>query len=432
MLKQSDAVIIFVVIAAAIGVVVMTSGTASLVIIAVLAMVFGGLVGARLHSGNTMASQSADGDEHEDLHDNEASPTTAPTAAAPAEAASAAVPGTDAIAAAATQPKTAAASAHDARSAERAGHLEQLMATLPEGLTLKDTNGRYQSVNDAFARMVGQRPAEIVGRDDAAIFGHLTAQSLLASDDAAAAHGRISVTMEIPLSDGPRFFEISKASINGDDDRVDGIAAVWHDVTDVARNRTQRDKAMRETIMAFTKSIELRDHYLGDHAQRLAQLSAAVADAMNLDDDIATTVELAGYLSQIGKLGIGSDLLSVERRFTESEIKEMQKHVHFTARLLRDMDFGLPVSDALYQMNERLDGSGYPQGLQARDIALPARILGACDVFCARTAERSYRPAIEPEAALDILRQNPHRYDEAVVRALYQVVKPAARERLSA
>ena len=72
-------------------------------------------------------------------------------------------------------------------------------------------------------------------------------------------------------------------------------------------------------------------------------------------------------------------------------------------------------------MNERLDGTGYPQGLGGTEIALPARILGACDVFCARIAPRSYRPAITTDAAIDILLQNLHRYDKAVVHAMQRV-----------
>jgi HD-GYP domain-containing protein (c-di-GMP phosphodiesterase class II) len=251
----------------------------------------------------------------------------------------------------------------------------------------------------------------------------LTAKSLLASDDAAAEKGRISTTLEVTLPTGPRYFEITKASVNNDDDKLEGIVAVWRDVTEQALYRIRRDKAMSETIMAFTKSIELRDSYLGDHAQRLARLAASVTDVMELDDDTSTTVELAAYLSQIGKLGIDTELLGQQRRFTEQEIKEVQKHVHNTASLLRDLDFGLPVATTLFQIHERLDGTGYPQGLKSGDIALPARILGACDVFCARIAPRSYRPAITPEAALDILLQNSHRYDETVVRAMQQVVK---------
>lgn len=300
--------------------------------------------------------------------------------------------------------------------------LKNLVASVSEGITFKDLQGRYISANAAFAQMLGSRPSEIVGKDDAGVFGHLTAKSLLESDDEAAQNGRTSTTVEVPLPRGPRFFEITKTSVNnGDDDSLEGIVAVWRDVTEQALNRTRREQAMRETIMAFTKSIALRDSYLVDHAQRLARLGMAVTDAMDLDNEIRTTIELSAYLSQIGKLGVDSELLSQQRRFTEQEIKEMERHVHNTARLLRHLDFGLPVAASLFQMNERLDGTGYPQGLGGAEIALPARILGACDVFCARIAPRSYRPAITTEAAIDILLQNTHRYDEAVVRAMQQV-----------
>lgn len=300
--------------------------------------------------------------------------------------------------------------------------LKNLVSSVSEGITFKDAQGRYLSANAAFAQMLGSRPSEIVGRDDAGVFGLLTAKSLLASDDVAAAEGKVSTTLEVPLPSGPRFFEITKSSVNNDDDSLEGIVAVWRDVTEQALYRIRREKAMSETIMAFTKSIELRDSYLGDHAQRLAQLSAAVADEMRVDDDTSTTVELAAYLSQIGKLGVDANLLSQQRRFTEQEIKEVQKHVHHTANLLRDLDFGLPVASTLFQIHERLDGTGYPQGLKATEIALPARILGACDVYCARVSPRSYRPEITPEAALDVLAQNPHRYDENVVRAMRKVI----------
>ncbi len=100
----------------------------------------------------------------------------------------------------------------------------------------------------------------------------------------------------------------------------------------------------------------------------------------------------------------------------------MERHVHNTARLLRNLDFGLPVAETLFQMNERLDGTGYPHGLKGPEITEAARILGACDVFCARIAPRSYRPPVTIDAAVDILLQNTHRYDESVVQAIKRVV----------
>jgi HD-GYP domain-containing protein (c-di-GMP phosphodiesterase class II) len=431
MLKQSDAVIIFVVFAAVVGVFMLSSNTASLVIVAALASVFGGLIGTRLRKSRTAAEDlAATGDTagvQKSADDKAAQPAT-PVMATAEKAAQRGHAASDPQAGGST-PAAAAGTAAKSNTASETAALSQvallknLVASVSEGITFKDPQGRYISANAAFAQMLDSRPSEIVGRDDTGVFGHLTAKSLLASDDAAAQQGRISTTLEVALPNGPRYFEITKASVNSDDDSLEGIVAVWRDVTEPALNRLHREKAMRETIMAFTRSIELRDSYLGDQAQRLAYMAAAVADVMELDDEIATTVELAAYLSQVGKLGVDAQLLSQQRRFTEQEIKEMQNHVHHTARLLRDLDFGLPVAATLFQMHERLDGTGYPQGLRAVDIALPARILGACDVFCARIAPRSYRPAITPEAALDILLQNPHRYDEAVVRAMQEVVK---------
>lgn len=425
MLKQSDALIIFIVLAVVVGIFILMSNTAALVIVAALAIVFGGILGKRLRKSKSAAE---DGEAAEMASEDQATQSSAASGAT-AESTKESAPATSAHQAnsaasgSTSTTKTRPMTTTEYSSPSQVEHLKNLVASVSEGIAFKDPQGRYISANAAFAQMLDSRPSEIVGRDDAGVFGLLTAKSLLASDDAATEKGRVSTTLEVTLPSGPRFFEITKSSVNNDDDSLEGIVAVWRDVTDQALYRIRREKAMSETIMAFTKSIELRDSYLGDHAQRLAHLAAAVTDVMELDDDVSTTVELAAYLSQIGKLGVDANLLGQERRFTEQEIKEVQKHVHHTASLLRDLDFGLPVAATLFQIHERLDGTGYPQGLKGGDVALPARILGACDVFCARVAPRSYRPAITPEVALDILLQNPHRYDENVVRAMQQVMQ---------
>ncbi|NKB50593.1 MAG: PAS domain-containing protein [Alphaproteobacteria bacterium] len=425
MLKQSNSLVIFIVLAAVVGFIILSSNSAALAIVAALGVVFAGLIGTKL--GKEKAAEQ-DGDAAETQAGEQATQHNAAASASAghtSEAAQSTATGqaNSAVPGSAVKTATRPNIASDTGTPSQVDLLKNLVASVSEGITFKDPQGRYLSANAAFAQMLGSRPSEIVGRDDAGVFGLLTAKSLLASDDAAAQKGQVSTTLEVTLPSGPRFFEITKSSVNNDDDSLEGIVAVWRDVTDQALYRIRREKAMSETIMAFTKSIELRDSYLGDHAQRLAHLAAAVTDVMELDDDVSTTVELAAYLSQIGKLGVDPNLLGQQRRFTEQEIKEVQKHVHHTASLLRDRDFGLPVAATLFQIHERLDGTGYPQGLKDGDVALPARILGACDVFCARVAPRSYRPAITPEAAIDILQQNPHRYDETVVRAMQKVMQ---------
>ena len=326
MLKQSDAVVIFVVLAAVAGIFILSSNTASLVVVAGLAAFFGGLIGNRLRKASASDQDEVAADNVADEQSGQATaqadtkfdnaPAAADVAASEQNASADQANGSTAstAATATARPK----SFGDTTAPSQVALLKNLVSSVSEGITFKDPKGHYLSANAAFAQMLGSRPSEIVGRDDAGVFGLLTAKSLLASDDAATAQGRVSTTLEVPLPSGPRFFEITKSSVNNDDDSLESIVAVWRDVTEQALYRIRREKAMSETIMAFTKSIELRDSYLGDHAQRLAQLAAAVTDEMRLDDDVATTVELAAYLSQIGKLGVDAQLLSEQRRFNRT------------------------------------------------------------------------------------------------------------------
>ena len=110
----------------------------------------------------------------------------------------------------------------------------------------------------------------------------------------------------------------------------------------------------------------------------------------------------------------------------------LQQHVDHAATILRDIDFELPVLDTIYQMHERLDGGGYPEGLSGDRIRRTARILGACDVFCARVEPRSYRAGISAQKTLEILEQNAARYDPEVIAALREVAESVTGEKLIA
>ena len=250
MFKQTDAVIIILVLAAVVGVFVLSGNTASLIVVAALATVFGGLVGVRLRG--SQAAQ-ADNAEH-----NASTADQAVRSEASAGETAASVPtpepdtidrqndGTISAVPAATTVRPPAAGEDTAAS--QVALLKNLVASVSEGITFKNPQGRYISANAAFAQMLDSRPSEIVGRDDAGVFGHLTAKSLLESDGVAAAHGWTSTTLEVPLPSGARYFEITKSSVNNDDDSLEGIVAVWRDVTEAALHRIRREKAMRETI----------------------------------------------------------------------------------------------------------------------------------------------------------------------------------------
>ncbi len=311
--------------------------------------------------------------------------------------------------------------------------LNSINNTMTDYIGLKSLDGTYRYVNPAFARALGRDLEKIIGLDDSAIFGEGTAQRLRLSDQRALASGAaVTVNEEVYLGKKLHYFQISKVPYQGDDGNTSGIVSVTRDVTELVEKQQMKEKAVQQMVTALVRAVELRDPYLAGHSRRVAGFAAAVAQRLDASAEEAATVEIAANLSQIGKLAIPRTILNKPDRLTEAEIEEMQRHLDHAAVILREIDFGLPVLETVYQMHERLDGKGYPAGLSGDQIGPTARILGACDVFCARVEPRAYRSGISAGAALDILEQNPDRYDPTVVAALREAVTSVAGEKLIA
>lgn len=305
--------------------------------------------------------------------------------------------------------------------------------TIADYIGLKSLDGTYRYVNPAFARALGRDVSTMTGLDDSAIFGQGAADRLRLSDQRALASGAaVTTSEEIYLGKKLHYLQISKVPYQGDDGNVSGIVSVTRDVTEVVEKQRKKDKAVQQMVTALVRAVELRDPYLAGHSRRVAGFATAVARRLDASAEDTATVEIAANLSQIGKLAIPRDILNKPARLTDAEIAVMQAHLDHAAAILREIDFELPVCETVLQMHERLDGKGYPAGLAGDDIRLTARILGACDVFCARVEPRSYRAGITAGAALDILERNAERYDPAVVAALRAAAISVAGEKLIA
>lgn len=311
--------------------------------------------------------------------------------------------------------------------------LNSINNTMTDYIGLKSLDGTYRYVNPAFARALGRNLEKIIGLDDSAIFGEGTAQRLRLSDQRALASGAaVTVNEEVYLGKKLHYFQISKVPYQGDDGNTSGIVSVTRDVTDLVEKQRMKEKAVQQMVSALVRAVELRDPYLAGHSRRVAGFATAVAVRLDASAEDIATVEIAANLSQIGKLAIPREILNKPDRLTDAEIEEIQRHLDHAAVILREIDFELPVLETVYQMHERLDGKGYPAGLADDQICLTARILGACDVFCARVEPRAYRSGISAGAALEILEQNPDRYDPAVMAALRETVNSVAGEKLIA
>ena len=309
--------------------------------------------------------------------------------------------------------------------------LESINSTITDLIGYKDMSGIYQYANPAFARAVGREVGGILGGDDRAVFGYDTAERLRSSDEhVLKGKGPITVNEKIYLQSKPHHFLITKIPFKDGEGDVVGIVMVSADISHLVETQQKKERAIRLTIDAFIKTIEMQDPYLAGHSRMMSVLSKALAKRLNADEQVQSTVELAAFLSQIGRVFLDRSILSKTGQWTDEERREVKKHVEHAGEILRDMKFELPVSEAVYQMNENIDGSGYPQGLKDDEIAFSAKILAVANRFCAMIKPRSYRSALSWEAALEMLEKEEKKYSKDVVAALRTVMASKEGDRL--
>jgi HD-GYP domain-containing protein (c-di-GMP phosphodiesterase class II) len=133
-------------------------------------------------------------------------------------------------------------------------------------------------------------------------------------------------------------------------------------------------------------------------------------------------MQALGLLHDIGKVAVPAEILSKPGKLSEVEFNLIKAHPQAGYDILKDIEFPWPIALAVLQHHERMDGSGYPQGLTGPDIILEARILAVADVVEAIASHRPYRPALGIDMALDeIVRNQGTLYDPGVVDACARV-----------
>jgi len=172
------------------------------------------------------------------------------------------------------------------------------------------------------------------------------------------------------------------------------------------------------TVLAISKIVESRDPYTAGHEQQVARIADIIARGMSLPSDKVEAIRIAGLLHDIGKIAVPSEILTRPRILNHLEMELVKTHSQNAYDILKTVQFPYPIAEIILQHHERMDGSGYPQGLKGPDILLEARIVGIADVLEAMSAHRPYRPALGIEAAMDeITRHRGTLYDADVVDA---------------
>ena len=192
----------------------------------------------------------------------------------------------------------------------------------------------------------------------------------------------------------------------------------------VEESASQLRQMMDGTVKAISSALEFRDPYTHGHEKRVAELSSAIAVEMGLSADQVEGVRITGYMHDLGKIAIPAEILFKPGKLTDHEFSIVKTHPQFGYDILKEIKFVWPVALATLQHHERLNGTGYPQGLKGDAILLEARILAVADVVETMASHRSYRPAIGLEAGLKEISANKGiLYDANVVDACLRVFK---------
>ena len=191
------------------------------------------------------------------------------------------------------------------------------------------------------------------------------------------------------------------------------------------RDRKEREAAVERlqrslsaTVTALASTVESRDPYTAGHQHRVSVLASAIARELRIPEHEVQGIFFASVIHDIGKIRVPSDILSKPGKLTLIEFELIKSHVQAGYDIVKGIDFPWPVADMILQHHERLDGSGYPNGLRSEAILPGAKILAVADVAEAMMSHRPYRAALGLDRALAEIEEGKGRlFDPAAVDA---------------
>jgi PAS domain S-box-containing protein/putative nucleotidyltransferase with HDIG domain len=307
--------------------------------------------------------------------------------------------------------------------ADSEARVRMLLAHAPVMLFAVDHDGVVTFADGAALRALGITPAEAVGSSAYDFFPERLAirkgiEHALAGEPFETVTDIAGLSLEVRVSPLPRH--------NGANPGVIGVAM---DVTERRKAQEALElsaarlrRTVEGAVEAMGAMIAARDPYTAGHEKRVTQLAVAIAVELGLDEATIEGLRLAGLVHDIGKLTVPAEILNKPSRLTPIEFELIKGHAAAAQAILKPIDFEYPVADIVAQHHERLDGSGYPAGLEAGAILPQARILAVADVVEAMASHRPYRAALGVEAALaEVHGGAGTRYEAAAVAACERV-----------
>lgn len=188
---------------------------------------------------------------------------------------------------------------------------------------------------------------------------------------------------------------------------------------------TRKSKqGLTESIFAFAKTIELKDHYTGEHVENTVHYATEIAKCLNLPHEDVELIKQAAMLHDLGKIGISENILLKKGKLNKKEFEEIKKHPQIGADIIRPIQFLHALIPFIFYHHERWDGKGYPSGIRGEDIPIGARIIAIADVYQALISDRPYHKAFTKSKAIDMIKKaSGTQFDPRIVNNFLTVIK---------
>ena len=294
-------------------------------------------------------------------------------------------------------------------------------------------DGRFVYVNPRFAEIFGYASAgELIGVEALSVVAEPD-RGVVAENMRSRIEGDVE-NVSYGFTGARRDGSLFDAGVHGARATHDGRPAVIGLMQDISEKKraeeqiqhyvVQLETAFMSTVEVATTLSELRDPYTAGHERRVGEIAVAIGAELGIDARRQEGLRVAGYLHDIGKITIPAEILSKPGRLTPIEFQLIQGHPQSSYDVLKAVKFPWPVAEVALQHHERIDGSGYPQGLKGEAILLEARIMAVADVVEAMSSHRPYRPGLGIEKALaEIERGRGSAYDTEVADACLKLFR---------
>ena len=299
-----------------------------------------------------------------------------------------------------------------------------IFETAQDSIFIKDRTLKYTQANPAMEKLFKLPSSKLIGLTDEDLFSEEAASHIREVDSRVLGGEIIDERHAKPVKGIPYTFHLIKVPMRDSSGEIIGLCGIARDITEQVRVKEKLERSFLQLAEAASRAMEAQDPYTVGHQWQVAKLAKEIGEKMGLDQDRLSGIYIGGLLHDIGKLAVPSEILTQPGKLSKEEWGIIRSHPQRGYEILKETDFPWPVADMTLHHHERLDGSGYPDGLKDGELSLEVRILGVCDVVDAMSSDRPYRPARPQKMVIEeLLSGRGTKYDGKVVDIMLEILE---------